>query len=100
ARKPTKLRNATISSTGNSAVSAFTTAEPMVNVADAASTHRIACRRAARRSEAGRTADVSMWRRVAWVGHGEEGSARGDWTGWRSIGLRSASLNANARQVA
>src|SRR5271165_6140417 len=55
----------TISSTGKSAVSAFTTAEPRVKVAEAASTNRMAWRRAARRSAAGRrTADVSIGRRL------------------------------------
>jgi hypothetical protein len=38
ATNPTRLRNMTISSTGKSAVSAFTTAEPSVKVADALST--------------------------------------------------------------
>ena len=38
ARKPTLLRNKTISSTGKSTVSAFTSADPSVKVAEAAST--------------------------------------------------------------
>ena len=60
-RNPTVARNVTISITGKSAVSAFTMAEPTVNVADALSTNRIACRRAARTSAPGRLkADVSI----------------------------------------
>src|SRR5215469_5144793 len=55
------LRNITISITGNSAVSAFTSAEPTVKTAEALRTKMIACRRAARRSARARlTADVSI----------------------------------------
>src|SRR5579872_6149851 len=57
------LRNMTISSTGKSTVSAFTNADPSVNVADALSTKMIACRRAARRLALARLlADVSIGR--------------------------------------
>ena len=78
-RKPTIERNATISITGKSAVSAFTMADPTVKMADALSTNRIACRRAARTSVAERAAaDVpiarhysSASRAVAIVNRGE-----------------------------
>src|ERR1700722_3818817 len=60
-RKPTVERKVTISITGKSAVSAFTMAEPNVNVAEALSTNRMAWRRAARTSAPARlTVDVPI----------------------------------------